>query len=199
MTAFRAKVPVLLVLSGGALGLAACSPLGALDAVVPGPGHRQAVVEGQIRSVDLRRSRVEIRDHRNRGQTLWIDRSTRVVYRQRDFPVSALERGDIVRVRVARDRDGSLWADRIDVRESVRDRSRAHVRTERLAGTVTRSDVRGGRFVIQPDRRGSVMVYVPSHVNGHAARRFQRLRRGDQVRVEVIPLARGSAELVRFR
>jgi hypothetical protein len=199
MRAFRAKLPVLLVLSGGLLVLAACSPLGAAETVIPGPGGRHAVVEGQVRSVDLRRSRVEIRDQWNRGQTVRVDRATRVVYRQRSYPVSALERGDVVRVRVARDRNGSLWADRIDVRESVRNRGRAHVRTERVNGTVAGVDGRRGYFSLHASRNQALVVYVPTRLSRDDAHRFQRLRRGDRVRVDVVRTGRGTAELVGFR
>lgn len=199
MRMIRAKLPAVLVLSGGLLVLSACSPLGAAEVLLPGPRGGASVVEGEVRSVDVRRSRLEIRDQWNRGQTLRIDRSTRVVYRQREVRLSALERGDLVRVRVERDRSGGLWADRIDVRESVRERSRAHVRTERLSGTVTRVDGRRGHFVMEPARHRSVVVYLPAHVHRDEAHRFQRLRRGDRVRVEVIPTARGTVELVRFR
>jgi cold shock CspA family protein len=199
MRAFRARLPVLAVLGVGVIAAAACSPLGALDGVVLGPGDRHSVMDGQVRSVDLRRSRVEIRDQWNRGQTLRVDRSTRVVYRQRDYPISALERGDVVRVRVARDRNGTVWADRIDVRESVRDRGGSHGRAERLTGTVDHVDSRRGFFTISPGRNQTLVVYVPSRVSRDDERRFQRLRRGDRVRVEVVPVGRGTAELVRFR
>jgi hypothetical protein len=199
MRSLGARMPVLLGLAGGLLVLAACAPLGAAEILIPGPGARHALVEGQVRTVDLRRSRVEVRDQWNRSQTLRIDRSTRVVYRQRDYPLHALERGDIVRIRVARDRNGGLWADRIDVRESVRERGDGHVRAERLTGTVARVDGRRGHFVVQRDRHGSLVVYLPSYVSRDDARRFQRLRRGDRVRVDVVPLGRGTAELVRFR
>jgi hypothetical protein len=199
MKAIRARLPVLVVLGGGLIAAGGCSPLGALDGVVLGPGDRHSVVDGQVRSVDLRRSRLEIRDQWNRGQTLRIDRSTRVVYRQRDYPISALERGDVVRVRVARDRNGSLWADRIDVRESVRDRGGSYGRVERVTGTVAHVDSRRGFFTLDAGRNQTLVVYVPSRVSRDDERRFQRLRRGNRVRVEVVPVGRGTAELVRFR
>jgi hypothetical protein len=167
--------------------------------VVVGPGNRGAVLEGEVRSVDTRRSRIEVRDQWNRGHSLRIDRSTQVVYRQRGYPVSALERGDRVRVRVTHDRNGARWADRIDVRESVRDRGRAVVRTERLTGTVSRVDARRGHFTLQHDRNRAVVVYLPARLSRDDARRFDRLRRGDRVRVEVVDTGRGAAELVRFR
>jgi hypothetical protein len=189
-----------LVLAGG-LSVSGCSPLGALDGVVlgPGPGTRASVVEGEVRSVDSRRGSLEVRDHWNRGYRVRTDRRTQVVYRQRSYPVSALERGDVVRVRVVSDRNGTLWADRVDVRTSARERGRVGVRTERVSGPVSRVDSRRGNFVVQANRHQSVLVYVPPRLNSSDARRFQRLRRGDHVRIEVVPVGRGAVELVRFR
>jgi hypothetical protein len=201
------RLPVLVTLVGGLLVLPACAPLGAMDGVVLGGGGGgmygggvyATVVDGQVRSVDLRRSRVELRDHRNRAQTLRIDRNTQLVYRQRSYPVSALERGDVVRVRASRDRDGRLWADRIDVRESVRERGYGYARVERVSGTVGGVDRRSGTFVVQPSRSQGMIVQLPHQLRREDARRYERLRRGDRVQVEVVPVGGGRFELVRFR
>jgi hypothetical protein len=201
MRALAGRLGVLAVVGGGMVFLGSCSPLGLAEAVVlgaPGAGDH-SVVEGQIRSVDLRRSRVEVRDHRDRGRTLHIDRATRVVYRNQQYPVSALERGDVVRVRVVRDRSGTQWADRIDVRESARERGGSYARAERLSGTVGTVDGRRGYFTLSPGRNQTLVVYVPARLSRDDERRFERLRRGDRVRVDVVPLGRGTAELVRFR
>jgi hypothetical protein len=200
MSVSRVRFPVLMALAGGLLAVPACAPLGALDGVLLGGGGAYgSVLDGQVRSVDVRRSRMEIRDQWNRGHTLRVDGRTQVVYRQRAYHVDALERGDYVRVRVTRDRNGRLWADRIDVRESVRDRGSVYGRVERLDGRVLGVDSRRGQFVVEASRSQRVVVQVPHGVHRDDARRFQRLRRGDRVRVEVVPMGRGAAQLVRFR
>lgn len=197
-------------LAAGLMGTGACAPLGAMGGGmgggvmlasgggVLGAGSRVAVVEGQIRSVDTRRSRIQLRDQRNRSYYVYVDRWTQVIYRQRSYPVSALERGDIVRVRITHDRGGAPWASRIDVRESVRDRGVVAVRPERLTGAVTSVDIRRGHFTMQIDRRRSVAVHMPPRLSRTDVRRFEQLRRGDRVRIEVMPTARGLLELVRF-
>jgi hypothetical protein len=198
----RGRIPWTLALMGGLLAVSACAPLGAMDGVVlggGGGGARTALVEGEIRSVDARRARLQVRDQWNRSHTVRYDRRTLVVYRQRQYPVTALERGDVVRIRLVRDRGGSLWADRVDVRESVRDRGRVYGRTERVTGTVAGVDRRRGYFTIQPSRYETLVVHVPGRLHRDDARRFDRLRRGDRVRVEVRAVGRGAAELVRFR
>lgn len=193
-------VPVVLTLAGGLLVVGACVPLGAMGGVLgPASGARVSVVEGEVRSVDARRGRIQVRDYRNRGYTLRFDRATRVVYRQRDYPAQALERGDVVRVQVARERDGSLWADRVDVRQSVRERGVVSARVERVRGRVTRIDTRRGYFLLDLGRRQYMAVHVPARMSRDDVRRFQRLRRGDRVRLEIRPLGGGAAELVRFR
>jgi hypothetical protein len=197
----RGRIPWTLALMGGLLTVSACAPLGAMDGVVlgGGGGARTAFVDGQIRSVDTRRARLQVRDQWNRSHTVRFDRRTLVTYRHRQYPVTALERGDLVRIRLVRDRAGSLWADRVDVRESVRDRGRIYGRTERLTGTVAGVDRRRGVFTIQPSRYETLVVHVPGRLSRDDARRFDRLRRGDRVRVEVRAVGRGAAELVRFR
>jgi hypothetical protein len=199
MSGAAGRVPVMLALAGGLLLAPACAPLGAMDGVVLGGGASTSFVEGEVRAVDGRRSRMEIRDRRNRGYMVHFDQRTQVVYRQRQYPVNALERGDVVRVRLVRDRNGALWADRVDVRQSVRERGFAYGRTERVAGTVSRVDHRRGHFTMQAGRNQVLVVHLPPRISRDDARRFERLRRGDRVRVEVRPAGRGAAEFVRFR
>jgi hypothetical protein len=199
MTGSRRRFGGALALAAGLTVVSGCAPLGAMDGVLVGPAARSAVVEGEIRSVDARRGTLEIRDNRNRSHRMRFDRSTRVVYGQRAYPVTALERGDVVRVRATADRGGVLWADRVDVRHNARDRGRVAVRTERIAGTVSSVDGRRGQFTLSLDRHRSVLVVVPPRLDRDDAHRFQRLRRGDRVRVEVVPAGRGAVELVRFR
>jgi hypothetical protein len=187
-----------LALAGGLMVVGACAPLGAVDVLGQMAAPGVSVVEGEVRSVDARRGTFQLRDVRNRAYTLRFDRGTRVIYRQRDYPVDALERGDVVRVRVSRDHNGRLWADRVDVRQNVRDRG-GLARIERVAGRVSHVDARRGHFILDLGRREGLVIHMPSRVTHDDARRFQRLRRGVAVRAEVRPLGRGAAELVRFR
>lgn len=86
---------------------------------------RSVMLEGEIRSVDTRRGRFQVRDERGRGvRTVNVDRATRIVYRRQEFGLGALERGDLVRVYVEVDRRGDAWAERVDVFESVNERRR---------------------------------------------------------------------------
>lgn len=157
-------------------------------------------VDGEVRSVDDRRDRITLRDRRGRNETLRYDRSTVVVHRQRRYPVTALERGDEVRVYLADSRSGTRRAERIDVLRTANEgrRSGSHG-TDRLDGRVGQVDRRRGQFTLEPGRGSRVLVYVPPGVSRSDARRFERLRRGDRVRTDVRFLARNQAELLRFR
>ncbi len=170
----------------------------ALEAVEAPRGHG-ATLHGEVRSVDTRSARLHLREDRGRNQTVRYDNRTRVVYRQQSYPVSALERGDRVAVRVVYDRSGQPWADRIDVRESVRDRGRTAGRTQRLDGTVSWVDTRRGSFSVSPQRGRSIVIHAPRNLSRSDEQRLNRLRRGDRVRVEVRALGRDQYELVRFR
>jgi hypothetical protein len=175
----------------GALGAAGCAEL---DGVLARP-MGGSVVQGEVRSLDARRARMQVREDRGGTVTLRYDGGTRVFYRQREYPTSALERGDVVRVRVSHDRSGEAWADRVDV---LRSRASAG-RVERLDGRVVRIEPRRGYFTVVRGREAPVVVYVPPTVRREDVRRLDRLRPGDNVRLEVLPLGRAEAELVRFR
>jgi hypothetical protein len=185
-----------------ALAAPGCAPLNALDDVLQ-PNGSMSVVSGEIRSLDARRGRMQVRDDYAGGRThtLRYDNRTRVVYAQRQYPASSLSRGDQVRVRVTYDRSGNAWADRVEVRRSAQQQRTVanSSRVERLDGVVRQVDNRRGWFTLEQSRSRSVRVYVPTRLNGTDARRFDRLRRGDRVRVEVRALGRNEAQLVRFR
>lgn len=174
---------------------AACAPLSGVAV----PDGRSAVVYGEVRSLDARRGRIQLREDRGRTVNVRYDNRTRVVYRARQYPPSSLRRGDIVQVRLTHDRSGTAWADRIDVRHSTQDRRVATARVERIDGRVLGVDTRRGRFTLEPGRSRTVVVHVPHRLSSSDARRFERLRRGDRVRVDVRPVGRNDVELVRFR
>jgi hypothetical protein len=180
-----------LALCVGLLGAAGCAELeGVLAQSIGG-----RAVEGELRSLDERRGRMQVRQQRGGTVTLRYDRSTRVFYAQREYPPSALERGDVVRVRVSHDRSGEAWADRVDVL-----RSRAATgRVERLDGRVAQVVPSRGHFTVVRGREVPIVVYVPPNVRREDLRRLDRLRTGDRVRLDVLHLGPGEVELVRFR
>jgi translation initiation factor IF-1 len=191
---------------------AACAPgmmeevLG--DVVYPGGGAYGSDLRGEVRSVDTRSRRIEVRGRDGRGVTAYYDGRTRVEYRGRGYGVSSLQRGDEVSMRLRRDRGRSLYADHIYVTESARDRGGrgrddrgrdAWRESGRLYGTVNSVDERRWRFEVRGDRGERVWVSVPSDLARGTTDRFRRLRRGDRVDLSVRPLSDDRAELRRFR
>lgn len=218
----RRRLPSVLAAVAVTLTISACagSGLGTLGDVL---GSAQSnSLYGEVRSVDTRRGSIQVREQRGRDYTVRIDNRTRVLYQQREYSVSALERGDQVQVYVEYDRNNTAWADRIEVRESARDsrdrdrgdwdrdrgdrdrndrdrndRDRAAVM--RLDGRVQGIDTRRGWFTVTQTRGPRLVVYVTRNTRSDEIRRFERLRRGDRVRVEVRSRGRDQAELIRFR
>jgi hypothetical protein len=192
-------------------GVTSCAPLGNLGGLGDVFGGNS--VYGEVRSVDTRRGRIQLREQQGRDYTVRYDNRTRVVYQNRQYPVSAMERGDQVQVSIQYDRNDDPWAERIDLRSSARsndrdrdrrddDRDRDDVwsdRVQRLDGRVQSIDTRRGYFTMTQNNY-RVTVYMPRDARREDIRRFERLRRGERVRADV--RNRGSqnqAELVRFR
>lgn len=164
-------------------------------------------ITGEVRQVDTRRQRIELVTHEGRREVVDYDRRTRVVYRRQEYPVSALERGDEVSLRVRQGTRGELYTDYVHVRRSVSDRGGSggyedyggSARVERLEGRVEYVSRDRGQFSVR-DRYGrEVLVSLPYRARSRDVDRFRRLRRGEQVRVEVERLNERRAELVRFR
>jgi len=191
------------------------------DVVYPGGGAYGSDLRGEVRSVDTRSRRIEVRARDGRGVTAYYDGRTRVEFRGRGYGVSSLQRGDEVSMRVRRDRGRYLYADHIYVTESARDRGGwgrddrgrdgdrdrgrddrgrdAWRESGRLYGTVNSVDERRWRFEVRGDRGERVWVSVPSDLARGTTDRFRRLRRGDRVDLSVRPLSDDRAELRRFR
>ncbi|NJD10411.1 MAG: hypothetical protein FIB01_08250 [Gemmatimonadetes bacterium] len=160
---------------------------------------------GQVRAVDARRGFLQITEDRGREFTLRYDEQTRVVYDGRSYAVASLHWGDEVRVRVEYDRYFQPWADLIELRAgggiwgNDGGWERDGFRVEHWNGRVQLVDYRGGWFVMERGRHSELRIHIGRYARGDDIRRFERLRRGDRVKVEVRTSYPGQAELVRFR
>lgn len=169
-----------------ATGCAELGQLGDMSGNIFG-NIRKTEVVGEVRFVDARNREIEVRTDDRRTQSVRYDDRTRVVYRDREYPVSNLEPGDYVAMRVQTDSPGNVYTDLIRVRESVQDRggtgSRGN-RIERLQGTVEYVDSRRGEFELRDEYGRRVIVILPSNPRRADLDRLGDLRRGDVVRVE---------------
>ncbi len=142
---------------------------------------------GEVRRVDTRNRQIELHSDSGRNLQVRYDNNTRVVYHQRDYAVSDLERGDYVAMRAQEDSDGQYHVDYITVRESAQDRGGyaggSVGRLDRIEGRVGYIDSRRGSFEIR-ERGRTVLATLPYNPRRSVSDRFNRLREGDFVRVE---------------
>lgn len=194
-----------------ALGTGACSQLGNLGTIgdilgqVGGAGQSGASeVYGQVQYVDTQRQILQVSTQQGTGN-VYFDNRTRVVYQDREYPVTALERGDEIGLRVQQDQRGNAYTDYIVVTRSVRDNgssgtypggtTQGAYRT--LEGRVNYIDYNRGQFEVQT-QYSRVMVYLPYNPGAAAADRFRRLRQGDYVRIEGRLVSQDRFEVERF-
>ncbi|MBB4636282.1 hypothetical protein [Longimicrobium terrae] len=101
----------------------ACAGTGWEDVLSNGGGLYDRQISGEVRGVNTRARRIELRTDRGGYETVRYDSRTEVVYGNRRYAASSLRQGDWVSLRVSRDRRGDQVAERVTVRESARDRS----------------------------------------------------------------------------
>ena len=173
-----------------ALAFAGCHELGHIDGIgdYGGTTNTNRDVVGEVQSIDARAREIEVRTDAGRTAVLRYDDRTQVVYRQRNYPVANLERGDYIAARVQQDRDRRDYTDTITVRESVQDRGGDRRgpsgRLDRIEGRVEHIDPRRGTFEVRDSRDRLIVVSVPFNAPRQVMDQFNRLREGDNVRIE---------------
>jgi hypothetical protein len=178
--------------------------LGGLGDILGGgtSGSQQGQVTAEVQQVDTRQQRVYVRTQSGQSEAVMYDRNTQVVYQQQQYPVTALEQGDVVTMQLQQDPQGNLYAGRIDVEQSVQERTgQGSVGSngfEQLAGRVGQVNYQQGLFQLQSQYGGTVTVSLPYNAPQATVQYFQRLRTGDSVRLEGTPLGSGRVELYRF-
>ena len=185
------------------LVLAGCHELGHVDGLGD-YGSMGGEVVGEVQYVDTRSQQMEIRADNGRINVVRYDNYTRVVYRQREYQVTNLERGDYVAVRMQQDRDGRLYTNLVTVRESAQDRGYARgqsgnrSRLDYAEGRVEYVDSRRGRFELRDRRNRLIVVSIAFNAPRQITDRFNRLRSGDYVRIEGRAVSADRFELEYF-
>jgi hypothetical protein len=184
-----------------AVAFAGCHELGHIDGIGDYGGLGTSDIVGEVENVDPRAREIDVRTDSGRMEVLRYDDRTQVVYRQRNYSVANLERGDYIAARVQQDRDGRSYTDTITVRESVQDRgSRGGGvgRLDRAEGRVEYVDPRRGTFELRDSRNRLIVVSVPFNAPRAVIDRFNRLRAGDSVRIEGRAVGTDRFELENF-
>jgi hypothetical protein len=192
------KIAIQAVLSS-ALLLGGCGGLENLGKVLgdvlgtSGSGEIVAEVQG----VDTRRQVVDVITQDGQRGGVAYDQRTRVVYRDQDYPVTALERGDIVALRV-QDTGQGLYTDYILVQQSVRERTGQTGALQTVQGRVGQVDHARGMFQLTDDRGVTIVVAMPFNPRQTDRNRFNALRGGEYVRVTGRWITQERFELERF-
>lgn len=157
-------------------------------------------VTGEIRSIDSRRQELRVDTDWRGSERIRYDGRTIVQGRSGRYSVGSLERGDVVRVHIEEGRGREMYARRIDLLESANNgRGRGGVvRVERLEGSVSRIDHRRGTLDLRRNRAGTVQVVLPANPSRSLEDRFQRIRKGQNIRVEGYFINGARMELVRI-
>ena len=183
--------------SGGALGQVLGSVLGG--------GQQQGgqqQVQATIAGVDTRAQQIGIQQ--GNGQTVGVgyDGRTRVIYQNQSYPVTALERGDEVVLRILDAGNGTYYTDSIHVTRSVTPTGGSASgggsgSVQSLQGVVRQIDRNNGLFSLEV-QGGTVIVSMPYAASRSDVTRFQNLRAGDQVRLSGVFLNQSRVELRQF-
>lgn len=181
---------------------AAASTIGTLGTIVstvglPSPGDRQTRVTGEIRSLDVAAQRIRITMHDGQAGEIRYDADTEILYRQEPYAAAALQTGDLVVVDTRQDAQGQLHAERIFVQHSAQDRAGEGSRVQQFVGRIDTIDHDRGEFVLRT-QHGEVTVALPFNAPKATIDFFRRLRSGDTVSLEGVPVAGGRVEIHRF-
>ena len=164
-----------------------------------GGGTGELVVE--VQGVDQRNQQIEVLTEDGQRGPIEYDTNTRVVYQQQEYPVTALEQGDVVQMRIRQLAEGRYYTDYIVVQQSAQERGASSGGSGSLVqvtGTVRAIDVQRGTFTLQTSQ-STVTVALPYNPSSQTVNTFENLDSGDRVTVEGYLVANNRIELVRFR
>ena len=200
------------------LSTAACSQAGPLGDILGGvltpQGQGQGTgaanqAYGEVLYVDTNQQVIQIRSQSGQTGNVFFDQNTRVVYQQREYPVTSLERGDVVTLQVQQDQRGNAYTNYIQVQQSVQDRggqsnggtynngTYGSNTLQRYSGTVGYIDTQRGIFELRT-QNGTAQVTLPYNVNTQDNQRFRSLRSGQSVTVDGRMVAQGRIDFERF-
>lgn len=186
------------------LGLSACAGnlggLGDIGDILGGTlGGGQNQVRAEIQGIDTNRQTIEVVTEDNQRGAVRYDGNTQVIYRQQQYPVTALERGDIVVMQIQQGTSGETYVGRIDVEQSVQERSGGSGQLQTVSGSVSQIDRSQGAFLLRTQQGSTVTVTLPYNPASQTVDRFNRLRQGDYVTVEGTFISQSRLEIYRFR
>ncbi|HEU4880771.1 MAG TPA: hypothetical protein VFT45_00960 [Longimicrobium sp.] len=183
--------------------------LGALGDILGGAmGGQGAGQNGQVvvevQAVDTRQQVIQVRTQDGQQGNVRFDQNTVVSYQNQQYPVTALERGDVVAMQLQQGQQGETYVSQIVVQQSVQERTGQSTggvsgsgQMQQIYGRVGQIDQARGMFQLQT-QQGTFVVSLPYNPGAATADYFNRLRTGDNVRLEGTVTGSGRIELYRF-
>jgi hypothetical protein len=156
-------------------------------------------VSGYVQGVDTRNRQIGIQQ--SNGQTLVVayDDQTQVIYQDQRYPVTSLENGDQVTVRIQQLQNGGYYTDAVQVDRSVSGPSTMQSgNVQLLQGTVRQVDQANGMFLLDATNGTRLTVQLPQQVGRADLDRFRNLRVGDYTRLYGVYLSTSRVELRQF-
>jgi hypothetical protein len=211
MTAYtRSRVLALGLAATLGTGMSGCAGgLGTLGDILAGAGGGgaggAAVATVEVQQVRQSQQQIIVRTQDGQQGPILFDGNTQVVYQNQQYPVTALERGDIVDMRVQEIQQG-YYTDLIQVRTPVQERTAGTgtgttsppAGVYQIEGTIGTVDAANNRFTLNMTQGGTVEIAIPSSASAEDRQRLGQYRSGDYVRVEVRAIDQQRAELIRF-
>jgi hypothetical protein len=167
-------------------------------------GMESGAVVAEVQGIDTNNQVLQFRTEQGQNVNIRFDSRTRVVYQQQEYPVTSLERGDVVRATVSQTNNNEYYTSYIEVQQSVQDRTggtgsgTVDNRLYQLQGSVDQIDYSRGLFTMRTSNGSILTVAMPYNPRVADKDRFERIRRGDNVRVEGRYVSQNRLELERF-
>lgn len=193
---------LVLPLSAALTGCAGVGGLGGLEDILGGGmgGGQSDQVRAEVQGVNANNQTIQVRTASGQTGAVRYDQNTTVVYQQQQYPVTALERGDLIVMQLRQTSSRETYVSRIDVEQSVQERGGqgAAGQVQLLEGQVGQIDHNQGAFQLRTQGR-TVVVTLPYNPPSQTLDRFHRLRQGEYVTIEGTWIAQNRVELSRFR
>lgn len=189
------------------VALTGCAGMGGLGGIedilggaMGGGGAAASQVRAEVQRVDEGSRTIQVATADGRSGSVRYDQNTTVVYQQQQYPVNALERGDLVLLHLRQSSAGETYVGRIDVEQSVQDRTGqgGAGQVQIIEGQVGQIDHNQGAFQLRTPSV-TVIVTLPYNAPSQTVDRFHRLRQGEHIAIEGTMLSQTRVELHRFR
>lgn len=122
----RQKMTAGIAMLALSLAAAACGSVGGTGGdpgrVLSAPAGENATVDVEVQANDVGQQLLQVVTADGRQGIVRWDAGTRVVYKGETYSAAALERGDLVQMRLHETSDGELYTDYVQVTRSVQDR-----------------------------------------------------------------------------